>query len=180
MWYVIQVLSGQEDKACELINLHAAGRRSKDGRLVLKECFVPRYQVERKFHGQYRTLTRNLFPGYVIAVTNRVDELNDRLVRIPTFTRMLGSEKSFIPLDRSEKAFINAFTTEKHRTISLSKAVYEGDKVVVTEGPMINREGWITEVNRRKGTARIEVSMFGRTINVEIGLAIVGRRSEKK
>lgn len=134
----------------------------------------------RKFHGQYRTLTRNLFPGYVIAVTNRVDELNDRLVRIPTFTRMLGSEKSFIPLDRSEKAFINAFTTEKHRTISLSKAVYEGDKVVVTEGPMINREGWITEVNRRKGTARIEVNMFGRTINVEIGLAIVGRRPEKK
>ena len=111
MWYVIQVLSGQEDKACELINLHAAGQRSKDGRPVLKECFVPRYQVERKFHGQYRTLTRNLFPGYVIAVTNRVDELNDRLVRIPTFTRMLGSEKSFIPLDRSEKAFINALNT---------------------------------------------------------------------
>lgn len=103
MWYVIQVLSGQEDKACELINLHAAGQRSKDNRPVLKECFVPRYQVERKFHGQYRTLTRNLFPGYVIAVTNRVDELNDRLVKIPTFTRMLGSEKSFIPLDRSER-----------------------------------------------------------------------------
>ena len=180
MWYVIQVLSGQEDKACELINLHAAGQRSKDNRPVLKECFVPRYQVERKFHGQYRTLTRNLFPGYVIAVTNRVDELNDRLVKIPTFTRMLGSETSFIPHDRSEKAFINAFTTEKHRTISLSKAVYEGDKVVVTEGPMINREGLITEVNRRKGTARVEVSMFGRTINVEIGLAIVGRRPKKK
>ena len=58
--------------------------------------------------------------------------------------------------------------------------MYEGDKVVVTEGPMINREGWITEVNRRKGTARIEVNMFGRTINVEIGLAVVGRRPEKK
>ena len=58
--------------------------------------------------------------------------------------------------------------------------MYEGDKVVVTEGPMINREGWITEVNRRKGTAHIEVNMFGRTINVEIGLAIVGRRLEKE
>ena len=179
MWYVIQVLSGQEDKACELINLYAGSARSHDGRMVLKECFVPRYQVERKFHGQYRTLTRNLFPGYVIAVTNRVDELNERLGRIPTFTRMLGSEKSFIPLDRSERSFINAFTTEKHRTISLSKAVYIGDEVVVTEGPMVGREGWITEVNRRKGTARIEVDMFGRTINVEIGLAIVGRRPEK-
>lgn len=128
MWYVIQVLSGQEDKACELINLHAAGQRSKDGRPFSKSASCPRYQVERKFHGQYRTLTRNLFPGYVIAVTNRVDELNDRLVRIPTFTRMLGSEKSFIPLDRSEKAFINAFTTEKPPHHQLSKAVYEGDQ----------------------------------------------------
>ena len=38
----------------------------------------------------------------------------------------------------------------------------------------------IEMVNRRKGTARIEVDMFGRTINVEIGLAIVGRRPKKK
>ena len=45
---------------------------------------------------------------------------------------------------------------------------------------MYKRQGWITEVNRRKGTARIEVDMFGRTINVEIGLAIVGRRPKKK
>ncbi|WP_080802543.1 antiterminator LoaP [Arabiibacter massiliensis] len=180
MWYVIQVLSGQEGKACELINSQIAGERSQDGKPVLKECFVPRYQVERKFHGQYRTLTRNLFPGYVIAVTSRVGELNERLGRIPTFTRMLGSEKSFIPLDRTEKALINAFTTEKHRVVSLSKAVIVGDDVVVTEGPMIGREGWITEVNRRKGTARIETDMFGRTINVEIGLAVVGRRPEKE
>ena len=72
MWYVIQVLSGQEDKACELINLHAAGQRSKDGRPVLKECFVPRYEVQKQFRGQWRTCTATLFPGYLIVVTDRV------------------------------------------------------------------------------------------------------------
>lgn len=49
-WYVVQVSPGQEDKTCALVEL-AARDRLKDGRPVLEECFTPRYQVERKYHG---------------------------------------------------------------------------------------------------------------------------------
>ncbi len=179
MWYVIQVFAGREDEACTLIELHAGGVMSHDGRRVLKECFVPRYQVERKFHGAYRTIEVSLFPGYVIASTNRVDELNELLRGVPRFTKILGSDELFIPLDRTEMSFINSFTTEKHRVIRMSKAVKVGDRVVVVEGPMIGREGWITKINRRKGTARIETSAFGRTLSVEIGLSVVSERDPR-
>ena len=173
MWYVVQVLSGQEEKACELIKRHVAQAETASGRKVLKECFVPRYQVERKFHGEYKLLERTLFPGYVIAVTTQVAELNRILGGVSAFTRILGDEKSFIPLDRTEMTFINSFTTEKHRVIQLSKAVAEGDSARVIEGPLMGCEAWIRKVNRRKGTARVEMTMFGRTITVEIGLAMV-------
>ena len=173
-WYVVQVSPGQEDKTCALVEL-AARNRLKDGRPVLEECFTPRYQVERKYHGAWRMLQPNLFPGYVIAVTRHVVTLNERLRAVPSFTRILGSETSFVPLDSTETAFINAFTTEKHRVIRLSRAVSvsEGDRVVVTEDPLVGREGWITKINRRKSTARIETNMFGRTLSVEVGLAVV-------
>ena len=146
-----------------------------EGRVLLKECFVPLYQVEQKFHGEYRLVERNLFPGYVIVITNSVDELNEKLRRIRFFTKILGNGQKFIPLDRSEMAFINSFTSEKHRVIRTSKAVSEGDTITVMEGPLVGHEGWIKQINRRKGTARIEVTMFGRTINVEIGLSVVGK-----
>lgn len=173
-WYVVQVSAGQEDKTCALVELATQGCTC-DGRPVLEECFTPRYQVERKFHGVWKTLQLSLFPGYVIAVTRNVGALNERLRAVPSFTRILGSETSFVPLDSTETAFINAFTTEKHRVIQLSRAVTvsEGDRVVVTEGPLVGREGWITKINRRKSTARIETNMFGRTLSVEVGLAVV-------
>lgn len=174
MWYVIQVLTGQEEKACDLIKLTVGDALLKDGRPLLKECFVPRYQVERKFHGSYKKLTRTLFPGYVIAVTSCVGELNRYVRKAPTFTKLLGSsEKKFIPLDRAEMSLINAFTTEKHRVVRLSKAVAEGDSVKVVEGPLFGLEGCITQINRRKGTARVSTTMFGRLMSVEIGLVVV-------
>lgn len=173
MWYVIQVFSGREQTVCDFVTQALEGVADEAGKPVLRECFVPRYQTERKFRGEYRPVLRSMFPGYVIAVTRRVGLLNRHLKRIPQFTKILGSEQSFVPLDRAEKALINAFTTEQHRVVRMSKAVSCGDHVVVTEGPLLGREGWIVQMNRRKGTARVETKMFGRTLNVEIGLAVV-------
>ena len=174
MWYVVQVTSGQEAKVCAQVRRANEINAELTGRTVMKECFVPVYQVEQKFHGEYKLMERNLFPGYVIAITNSVGELNALLRRISLYAKILGNDKCFIPLDRSEMAFINSFTSEKHRVIRTSKAVSEGDEIRVMEGPMVGHEGWIKQINRRKGTARIETTMFGRTINVEIGLAVVG------
>ena len=175
MWYVIQVTSGQEARTAALVERVAQLHFQVSGQQVLKECFVPMYQVERKFRGRYKLLDRNLFPGYVIAITNDVSALNSVLRRTSSFTKILGNDKAFIPLGRAEMAFINSFTTEKRRVIHVSRAVAEGDLVKVMEGPMVGHEGWIIEINRRKGTARIETTMFGRTINVEIGLAVMSK-----
>ena len=173
MWYVIQVTGGREHKACDLINRAARGERDYAGKLILRECFVPRYQVERKFHGKYRLMERVLFPGYVIAITSNVAKLNRELSGVPEFARLLGNGEAFIPLERNEAAFINSFTTEHHRVVHLSRAVSEGDAVTVVEGPMVGREGWITSIDRRKGTCRVETEAFGRMVRVEIGLAVV-------
>ena len=173
MWYVIQVVSGQERKARDLIESTAGGVRDEAGKPVLKECFVPYYQVEQKFQGEYRTVERTLFPGYVIAVTGNVSALNGELAKVPAFTRLLGGGDAFVPLDRAEMALIDKLLSEGNRIVAVSRAVAEGDSIRVIKGPLVDREGWIREIDRRKGTCFVETEMFGRTLKIEIGLAVV-------
>ena len=175
MWYVIQVKSGQERKVRDLIETAAGKMRDGSGRPVLKECFIPRYQVEQKFKGEYRTVERTLFPGYVIAVTGNVGALNGELKKVPASTRLLGGGEAFVPLDRAEMALIDRLSSEGSRIVAVSRAVVEGDSVRVVKGPLVGCEGWIREVNRRKGTCFVETEMFGRRMRVEIGLAVVSK-----
>ena len=61
MWYVVQTVAGREFAVCRLIESLVEDD-------VLQECFVPRYEVQKQFRGQWRTCTATLFPGYLIVV----------------------------------------------------------------------------------------------------------------
>ena len=85
MWYVVQTVAGREFAVCRLIESLVEDD-------VLQECFVPRYEVQKQFRGQWRTCTATLFPGYLIVVTDRVDELESQLRRVPAFARVLSND----------------------------------------------------------------------------------------
>ena len=132
--------------------------------------------MQKQFRGQWRTCTATLFPGYLIVVTDRVDELESQLRRVPAFAWVLSNDGGFVPLERDEVAWIDAFTEKGHRTVGVSEGVIEGDRIIVLKGPLVGREGWIRKINRRKRTAYLEIEMFGRTIQTKIGLGIVRKR----
>lgn len=181
MWYVIQVTSGQENRVCKLIKSNVSASCEGEGaNEILSECFVPLYQAEQKFKGEYRIVNKRLFPGYVIAISQNVSELNRLLRSVSAFTRILGNSETFVPLDRIEMEFIDSFTSKDHRVIETSRAVVEGDVVTVIDGPMLGHESWIKKINRRKGTVEIEVFLFGRTLVTEVGLAAVSKRPSGK
>ena len=84
MWYVVQVTTGQEQRVCDLVTRIASKASDQQPGQpgepdapadLLKECFVPTYETERKYHGEWQTRRYKLFPGYVIAVTDHVDLL---------------------------------------------------------------------------------------------------------
>lgn len=172
MWYVVQTCAGREEAACSLIEVFVG---EQDDSLV-KECFVPRYETMINFRGEWQKRTRPLFPGYLIVVTDRVDELERELWRVPAFTRLLGNDERFIPLEPNEIAWISAFTEEGNRVVGMSEGVIEGDEVIILKGPLMNHTGWIKSINRRKRLAYLEIQMFGRTIVTKVGLGIVKKR----
>lgn len=169
MWYVVQTMAGREFAVCRLIE-HLVDEA------VLDECFVPQYEVQKHLRGEWRTCAATLFPGYLIVVTDHVDELQAQLRRVPAFARVLNNDGKFIPLQREEVAWIDAFTEKGHRTVGVSEGVIEGDRIVVLKGPLMGHEGWIKTINRRKRTAYLRIEMFGRTIETKIGLGIVRKK----
>ena len=166
MWYVIQVLKGREDAMAELIGRIAPAD-------VLKECFSPKYATEMKIRGRWVPCERDLFPGYLVAVTDAPRELEAALMQMPEFARVLSQGGEFIPLEREEVELIGTFTDRGKRVVPMSRAVKEGERVVIVEGPLLGHEGLIREVDRRKSVAVVELDVCGRKLSTRMGLAVV-------
>ena len=168
-WYAVQVSPGKEEATCRLMRRLVPAR-------VLDEAFTPRFASQKKYQGEWRACSQVLFPGYVIAVTPDVQALHDSLTGVPEFTRLLAMGETYLPLEERDRAWIEALTSRECRTVQMSQAIYEGDRVVVTSGPLVGHEAWIDSVNRHKGLAYLRIQMFGRTIHTKVGLAVVARR----
>ena len=55
----------------------------------------------------------------------------------------------------------------------MSQGVIEGDTVIITSGPLTKLSGEITYIDRHKRLAMVRVEMFGRFMDVKLGLEIV-------
>ena len=167
--YVVQVVGGQEARATEMIARYAQG--------AVEDCFTPKREVMRRQSGQWRSKLEKLFPGYVFVRTSTPEVLCEALGRVPAFTRMLTSAGDIcLPLSDDEVAWINTFTNAETHVMEMSEGIIEGDRVVVTRGPLKGREASITRIDRHKRLAWVDMDVFGRSKSIRVGLEIVSKR----
>lgn len=170
-WYVIQVIAGREERMAHLISRVTP-------RAVLDECFCPMFETETKVRGRYVPITRVLLPGYLIAVTSNPRGVADSLATLPEFCRVLMQGGAFQPLAKEEVEIIGGPTSKGNRVVPMSTAVKDGDRVVVTAGPLVGHEGRICGIDRRKSVAYLEFDICGRRVKSRIGLAVVTAKHE--
>lgn len=164
--YVIQVTGGRETHARDLVERLL-------GELV-GECFIPRREVFRRVDGEWVTLSETLFPGYVFVRTDQIQQVSQRLGSVPAFTRLLGkSDERIIPLSDDEVAWLDALLKPVSKVLEASMGVLEGDRVIVTEGPLKGHEAQISKIDRHKRAAYLDMRMFGRHKTIKVGLEIV-------
>lgn len=166
MWYVVQVQTGREEAMATLITKVVPQE-------FLYECFSPCYATERKVHGMFEPCIRTLLPGYVIAGSNDPQQLDKSLRAISEFTHVLTMGGKYVPLDKSEAELIDAYTTYGNRVVPMSQAIKDGDHIVITEGPLVGHEGFITSIDRRKSRATVQLNLCGRSVNACFGLAVL-------
>ena len=169
LWYVVQTVGGQEKHVLDLIN------KLVDEELI-QESFIPQYEVKKRIQGVWKMRSEVLLPGYIFVITDQPGKLREALRSVPKFTRLLGNNDVFTPLDDQEVAFINAFTKPDHRVVECSSGVMEGDEIVILNGPLMNQTGLIKKLDRHKRLAYLEIEILGRVKTVKVGLEIVRKK----
>lgn len=168
MWYVIQVRTGTEEeiqRQCEKII----------DKSILERSFIPKYEQERKYQGKWHTELKVLFPGYVFLVSEDMRKLFFELKRVIGLTKLLGTGETIVPLTGEEASFLLRLGGEE-QTVEMSEGIIENDRVIVTSGPLRGNEALIKKIDRHKRKAWLEIEMFGRTVEMQVGLEVVGKR----
>ena len=165
-WYVVKVQSGREETIREAIE-----RRVKiEG---LQECFgqiiVPTEKVTEMRNGKRVVKERKLYPGYLMVNL----EFNDRMLYLFRETSGVGDfvgggvNKPPPPMNDHEVARMKGQRGETIDVVPKSK-FDKGDKVKVKDGTFAGMEGEVKEVLDAKGAIRVELTIFGRPVPVEL------------
>lgn len=163
-WYVVHTYSGYENKVKADIEKTIENRKLQ-GQML--EVMVPLQDVvETKANGEKKTVSKKLFPGYVLVhmIKNDVTWYVVRNTR--GVTGFVGPGSEPVPLTEAEMRKLGV--KEPDQVFDIDVEV--GDFIKVISGAWEGTEGNIKAVNAGKQTVTIDVDIFGRTTSVEISL----------
>ena len=158
-WYVVHTYSGYENKVKANIEKTIENRGLHE---EILEVRVPMEEVVEVKNGAKKTSQKKLFPGYVMI--NMV--MNDDTWYVVRNTRgvtgFVGPGSKPVPLTEVEMKSLGINTNQ----ISVDFA--EGDMIVVLAGAWKDTVGAVQKMDYQRGTATINVELFGRETPVEI------------
>ena len=164
-WYVVHTQTGLEDKVRTGLEKRISASDLKD---QIGQIMIPTEQVSEIRSGKKRVSQRKFFPGYLLVEM----ELNERsylLVKsTPGVTGFIGLGKHPFSLPDSEVENILKKSEETQSKPSPKVIFAKGEQVRVTEGPFLNFNGTIENINPEKGKLKVAVSIFGRATPVEL------------
>ena len=163
MWYVVWTSTGSERKSQETL---------KD---LVNRVFIPRKIVNIKVKGEWTSVEKPLFPGYLFVDTENVEELVVNLRQKEDFNQVLSTDKKYFPLYEKDAVLAEKMYNE-NGVFDISEGYINGDKVIVTSGPLCGLEGYIKKINRHKRLAYLEFDMFEQKMNIALGLEILDKR----
>ncbi len=180
-WFVVQTLSGNENKVRDTIQRQI----NMGDQLKVYEAFIPMETVKEYRNGKKPIDTkRKIFPGYVFVRMDLYEEDGSINEAAWYFVRGVQGVMGFpgggnrpIPLTDREIEELRR-NPEDDADRSIEKCIYEvGDRVQIKEDAFEGFEGTVQEVDRERGRLVISVSVFGRSTPVELGFWQVDRLS---
>ena len=90
-------------------------------------------------------------------------------------TRLIGTGDEIVPLSQEEIDLLLRMGSDS-QLVEMSSGIIENDRVQVLSGPLKGMEGSICKIDRHKRMAYLEVEMFGRTVEMKVGLEIVSKK----
>ncbi|MSR36699.1 MAG: transcription termination/antitermination factor NusG [Gemmatimonadetes bacterium] len=169
-WYAIQTYSGHENKVQKLITRKIEdepGETLEDKQI--SAVLVPTQDVVEIRNGKRVTVTRRLYPGYVLVQM----VLNERTVHvinnIQGVIKFVGTGQDPKPLrDEEINKILGVKTGAEEEDTREEIPFHVGQVVEIMQGPFTDFSGTVQEIFTDKGKVKVEVSLFGRPTSVEL------------
>jgi len=164
-WFVIHTYSGFERKVKLSIE-------DQFGHSQYGDCFgevvIPTEDVVEVRKGKKKVSSRKFFPGYILINVEMNQDIWYMIKNTPKVTGFLGGGSEPVPLSEGEvKTIMDQIKGESARP--KPKFSFEkGESIRVIDGPFLNFNGVVEDVNHDKGKVRVMVSIFGRATPVEL------------
>jgi transcriptional antiterminator NusG len=164
-WYVIHTYSGYERKV--KLSLQERIRTLELGDQVT-ELLIPTEDIVEMKAGKKVVTAKKFFPGYLLIRMTMNDGLWHVVKNTPRVTGFVGSGSKPIPLPANE---VKKIVNRMEESVEAPKPKFQFSKdesVCIIDGPFTNFTGKVEEVDARRNTLKVMVSIFGRNTPVEL------------
>jgi len=163
-WYIVHAYSNFERKVAESIKERATAAGLAD---QIDEVLVPMEEVVEMRRGRKVASERKFFPGYVLVRANLTDAVFSLIKNTPKVTGFLGDSKP-VPITDKEAERILHQVQEGVERPKPSVTFEIGEQVRVSDGPFASFNGFVQEVDEERARLKVEVSIFGRAVPVDL------------
>ena len=170
-WFIIQTLSGQENKVKDSIEKRVKTDEMQD---FVKEVLVPMEKVVEVRNQKKTVSSRKLWPGYVFVDMVLLDE-NGKIIEKPWYfiketqgvIGFVGGEPP-VPTPTEEVEQIKNQISQSEETEKPKVNFEVGETIKINNGPFLNFSGVIEEIDPERGKLKVTVNIFGRNTPVEL------------
>ncbi len=163
-WYIVHAYSNFEKKVAEDIENKA---KQKGLSADIEQIVVPTEKVVEIRRGRKVDAERKFFPGYVLLKANLTDAVFSLVKNTPKVTGFLGDSKP-VPITDKEAERILHQVQEGVERPKPSVTFEIGEAIRVSDGPFASFNGFVQEVDEERARLKVEVSIFGRAVPVDL------------
>ncbi|RUM98800.1 transcription termination/antitermination protein NusG [Pseudaminobacter arsenicus] len=163
-WYIVHAYSNFEKKVAEDIENKAKQKGLGD---LIEQIIVPTEKVVEVRRGRKVDAERKFFPGYVLVRATLTDAVFSLIKNTPKVTGFLGDSKP-VPITDKEAERILHQVQEGVERPKPSVTFEIGEQVRVSDGPFASFNGSVQEVDEERARLKVEVSIFGRAVPVDL------------
>ncbi len=162
-WYVLHTMSGCEEKVSQTLR-HMLEHDQLDENI--EEIVVPHELRLESIKGKKRTVSRKMYPGYVLVKMILTNKNRLLLKQVQGVIGFVGSANAPQPLSEDEANAIFARMESEEPVLETSYKV--NDTIKVLSGPFAEAIGKVKAIDAEKRKVKILISLFGRDTQVEL------------
>lgn len=173
-YFAIQVWTGHEN---DLVQALTKTRLPDD----TWQVFAPSRMIPLRKRGKIKKTELVIFSGYVfmgIDGSSIPNDLRWRLRGANYFVRILPDTANPSPIKTQDRRILAHFMSLR-KPADTSKVIFdENDRIVIVEGALKGLEGMIVKIDKRKGRAKVKLTMCENSFLVDLAFEVLTRAAK--